>query len=104
MKENIEVVKKYKQRREHLRKKNNLYIKKIPNTFFKAIFIAIGLIFLLDGKVNAYVGNSLNLIIIIVSVFGFTFVSYLIRYYIKTKKNTIEIKTLGAKIQKLMSL
>lgn len=98
------LVRQYELKQKKLKKENLTYKKRAPYYIFGFIFFAIGLISLLDGRVNNYVGNSFNLILIITSVLSIISIAYLALIYIKTKKNNTEIKALGTKVYKLMKL
>ena len=99
-----ELVQQYELKQKKLKKENLIYKKRVPYYIFGFVFFAIGLITLLDGRVNNYVGNSYNLILIISFVLSIISVVYLVIIYIKTKKNNTEIKALGTKVYKLMKL
>jgi len=94
----------YELKQKALKKENRRYKKRIPYYIFGFIFFAIGLISLLDGRIDNCVVNGFNLILIVTSIFSVVSIVYLMIIYIKTKKNTTEIKVLGTKIYKLMKL
>lgn len=94
----------YEQKQKTLKKENKRYKKMIPYYIFGFIFFALGLITLLDGKVNDLVGNSYNLIVVILSIVSLISLVYLIIIYTKTKRNNTKIKALGIKAYKLMKL
>jgi len=98
------LVQQYELKQKALKKENLRYKKRIPYYIFGFVFFAIGLIYLLDGIIDNCIVNSFNLILIISSIFTVVSMVYLMIIYIKTKKNTTEIKTLGTKIYKLMKL
>ncbi|MBL4643235.1 MAG: hypothetical protein JKY44_06560 [Flavobacteriaceae bacterium] len=94
----------YELKQKALKKENRRYKKRIPYYIFGFIFFGIGLISLLDGRIDNCVVNGFNLILIVTSIFSVVSIVYLMIIYIKTKKNTTEIKVLGTKIYKLMKL
>jgi len=94
----------YELRQKELKKENLTYKKRIPYYIFGFVFFAIGLISVLDGIIDNCVVNSFNLILIITAIFTIISMVYLMIIYVKTKKNTTEIKVLGTKIYKLMKL
>ena len=104
MGEEKKLVYQYELKQKALKKENQKYIKRIPYYIFGLIFFAIGLITLLDGKIDHYVGNSFNLILVVTSFVGLISIIYLIIIYIKTKKNNAEIKVLGNKVYNEMKL
>lgn len=95
---------KYERSQKTLRKENKILIKKIPYYIFGFLFFAIGLLMLLDGKLNEFVGNSFNLILIIAILFSIFSLVFLVLISIKTSRNKKEIKVLGNKLYKLMKL
>jgi hypothetical protein len=99
-----ELVQQYELKQKKLKKENLTYKKRAPYYIFGFVFFAIGLISLLDGRVDNYVGNSFNLILVITLFAGLISIVYLIIIYVKTKKNNTEIKALGTKVYKLMKL
>jgi uncharacterized membrane protein len=104
MGEEKKLVYQYELKQKALKKENQKYIKRIPYYIFGFIFFAIGLITLLDGRVDNYVSNSINLIILITSIVGLISIVYLIIIFIKIKKNNAEIKVLGNKVYQEMKL
>ena len=104
MGEDKKLVQHYELKQKKLKKENKRYKKMIPYYIFGFIFFALGLISLLDGKVDAFVGNSYNLIVVILSILGLVSLVYLIIIYSKTKQNNTKIKALGIKAYKLMKL
>lgn len=98
------LVHKYEQKQKALKKENITYKKRAPYYIFGLIFFALGLISLSEGKLNDYVENSYNLIIIITIIFILIIILYLIGIYRISQKNKKEIKNLGNKIYKLMKL
>ena len=104
MGEEKKLVYQYELKQKALKKENLKYKKRVPYYIFGFIFFAIGLITLLDGRVDHYVDNSFNLILVITSIVGFISIIYLIIIYMKTKKNNAEIKVLGNKVYNEMKL
>lgn len=104
MGEEKKLVYQYELRQKALKKENRRYKKRAPYYIFGFIFFAIGVIYILDGRIDNCVINSFNLILIITSILTIVSVVYLMILYIKTKKNNTEIKVLGTKIYKLMKL
>ena len=95
---------KYTHSQKALRKENKRLIKKAPYYLFGFLFFALGLIMLLDGELNEFVGNSFNLILIIAILFSIFSLVFLVLISIKTTRNKKEIKILGNKLYKLMKL
>lgn len=104
MGDNKKLVQTYELKQKALKKENKRYKKKIPYYIFGFIFFALGLITLLDGRINNFVGNSYNLIVAIITILGFISITYLIIVFRKIKKNNAEIKALGLKSYKIMKL
>ncbi|MFT4575522.1 MAG: hypothetical protein ACI9SI_000430 [Polaribacter sp.] len=104
MEDDKNLVHQYGLKQKALKKENIKYIKRIPYYISGFVFFAIGLIYLLDGRVNHYVGNTFNLIVIIAAILGLTCLFYIIIIYIKTKKNNIEIRVLEIKTYNIMKL
>ncbi len=104
MGEEKKLVYQYELKQKALKKENRRYKKRVPYYIFGFVFFAIGLIYLLDGRIDTYVINSFNLILIVSSILTVVSAVYLMIIYIKTKKNNTEIKVLGTKIYKLMKL
>ena len=94
----------YELKQKALKKENRNYKKRIPYYIFGFVFFGIGLISILDEIIENCVVNSFNLILIVSSVISVVSIVYLMIIYIKTKKNTTEIKVLSTKIYKLMKL
>ncbi len=99
-----QLVQQYEQKQKALKKENKIYIRRIPYYLFGLIFCALGLITLLDGKLNNYVGNSYNLILVVATVFAFISIIYLVIILKNLRRNKKEIKALGNKVYKIMKL
>lgn len=104
MGEKEKLVHRYELKQKKLKKENRTYRKKVPYYVFGIILFALGLIMILDGKLNEYVGNSYNLILIIISLTVLSFIVYLIRINLKIRNNKVKIKDLGNKIYRKMKL
>ena len=87
MGEKEKLVHRYELKQKKLKKENRTYRKKVPYYIIGFIFFALGLIMILDGKLNEHVGNSYNLILIIISITVLFFMVYLIRVNLKIRNN-----------------
>lgn len=94
----------YELKQKALKKENIKYKKRVPYYIFGFVFIALGIISLLDGIIDNCVLNSYHLILIITSIFGLISMVYLMIIYIKIRNNNTEIKALGTKIYRQMKL
>lgn len=104
MEEKEKLVHRYELKQKKLKKENQAYKKKIPYYLFGFIFFAFGLIMILDGKLNEYVGNSYNLILIVFTVTVLFFMMFLININLKIRSNKRKSKDLGNKIYRKMKL
>ncbi|MFN0730086.1 hypothetical protein [Polaribacter gochangensis] len=77
---------------------------KIPYSIFIFIFFAIALVFLLEGKLDKFLGNSYNLILVISAFFVLTTAIYIVIITLKIKDINKEIQSLGEKMYKKMKL
>ena len=87
-----------------IKKEKKKLIKSIPYFIFGFVFFGIGVIYLLEEKLNHIVGNSHNLILIIAIIFGIVSLIYMIIISLKVKNKNEELKLLGNKLYNLMKL
>ncbi|WKD86166.1 hypothetical protein KCTC32516_01525 [Polaribacter huanghezhanensis] len=100
--EKEKIVIEYETKQRVLKKRVKKIKRKTPYSIF--IFFAIALVFLLDGKLDKFLGNSYNLIPIISAFFVLTTAIYIVMITLKIKDINKEVKSLGEKMYKKMKL
>jgi len=102
--ENEKLVIKFESKQRELKKRIKTVKRKIPYTISGIILSGIALIILLDGKLNEFVGNSYNLILVISIVSIIFSIIYLILIYSKIKILNKESNSFGMKMYNKMKL
>ena len=102
--ENQESVINYDLKQISLKRKITELKKKVPYFIFGFGFVGIGLFLLLDGKLNGFIGNSYNLILVLSILYIISSLIYLVFIYIKINRIKAEIKVLGEKMHYKMKL
>ena len=102
--ENQESVINYDLKQISLKRKIAELKKKIPYFIFGFVFFGIGLFLLLDGRLNDFIGNSYNLILVLSILYIIISLIYLVFMYIKINRIKAKIKVLGEKMHNKMKL
>lgn len=102
--EDEKIVIKYETKQRELKKLIKKVKRKIPYSVIGIIFFGIALIFLLEGRLNKFIGNSYNLILVISIISFVFFIIYMISIYNKIKNINKENKSLGEKMYNKMKL
>ncbi len=94
----------YETKQRVLKKRVKKIKRKIPYSIFIFIFFAIALVFLLEGKLDKFLGNSYNLILVTSAFFVLTTAIYIVIITLKIKDINKEVQSLGEKMYKKMKL
>ena len=94
----------YEIKQKKLKRKVKKLKKKTPYFIVGFIFFGISLFFLLEDKLNKFLGNSYNLILLISTICIFIIICYIIIITKKTNRVNKEVKTLGEKMYHIMKL
>ena len=102
--EKEKIVIEYETKQRVLKKHVKKIKRKTPYSIFIFIFFAIVLVFLLEGKLDKFLGNSYNLILVISAFFVLTTAIYIVTITLKIKDINKEVKSIGEKMYKKMKL